>query len=1255
MSAAPAAAPGWIRQLTAACRRHGRLAAITLTVTLGAVAADLVAPLLARSAIDHATGTSRAAAGLGVLVAAMLVAAVIRYACQFGRRLTAGRLSVTVQDDLRRDLLRTLLRVDGRSQDALNTGQVVSRAISDLQVVQGLLAQLPLAIGGVVQAVLAIGIMAWLSPALTLIALVVLPLVSYVAYRARRPLFAATWSAQQSAADLAGHVEETVTGVRVVKGFGQESRAVDELAGLGAELYRRKLRSARLQARFAPVMAALPQIGMVLVIGAGGYLTLQGSLSAGSFLAFSTYIASMTAVVRILTGLLVSGQLAASSASRVFEVIDHPADPALSNTATVPDGPLGVRLTAVDFGYRDRPVLRGVDLDLAPGECVAVVGGPGSGKSTLAALLGGTYPADAGTVALIADGREYPVDRLAPSALHATVTVAFDEPVLFSDTIAENIALGPGPAPAPDDPALRRAADRACATGFIDELPDGFATAVGERGLTLSGGQRQRIALARALYAQPRVLVLDDATSAVDAATEAQILNRLREDGTTVLVLAHRRSTLSVADRVVVLDDGAVIDTGTVTELDARCPRFAELMTPGDDDRAHAAALRRVRAQQALTVGQLWPDAPPDQPEPVRTRGPAAQAATAPRPGGRGGGPAAGAFGALPATPELQAAVEALPPADEQPRVDLSAARAERRGFSLRQILRPVRGLLVLVLLTVAADTLIGLVYPSLARVVLDAGTHGRSTTVAVATVGGLLLVAVGALAGAANVIVAARAGERVLYALRVRSYAHLQRLGLDYYERELSGRIMTRMTTDVDALSNFIQTGLSSAVIALLTVVGVLAALFVTDWHLALLVLPVFPILVVATVVFRRIAASAYTRSRELVSVVNADFQENVTGLRTTVAYRHDGPARRRFGLLCDAWVAARMDSQRAISVYFPFITFCADVAAAVAVGAGAHQIATGHLTPGALVAFVLYLSMLFGPVQQLTQVFDGYQQAAVGLRRIGDLLTTPSSIVEAGDAALPAPERGRADVALEAVSFRYRDAAREALGGIDLTLPSGGSLALVGATGAGKSTIVKLLARFYDPTSGTVRYNGADLRRLNLHEYRSRLGVVPQEAHLFAGTVAGNIAYGRPGASREEIAEAARRVGAAAMIAALPGGMTFPIAERGRGLSAGQRQLLALARAELVEPDLILLDEATASLDQATEAQVLAAGTELTRRRTSVIVAHRLSTAAGADAIAVIDHGAVVELGTHRELLAADGRYARLWAAGVGPDEDR
>ncbi len=1230
---------GWIRRLAADCWRHRGLTVAAVASSVLGVSLTALTPLLVAIALDRAVAGSTE--GLGLLVGALVALAAVSFGAAFLRRYLGGKLSLTVQHDLRRRVFGSIAVLDGPKQDVLRTGQVVSRANSDLQQVQGLLGIVPYTLGTSAAVLVSLAIMFSLSPLLTVIALVTVPVALGFTVLMRRRLFPATWAAQQRAAEVAQHVEEAVTGVRVVKGFGQEDRETRRLRGAAERLYGERLRAARLTATLTPTLSALPVVGQLGVFALGGALALAGELTVGVFVAFTSYIAALVAPARMMAGLVVTAQLARSGVERVYELIDtRPGIVDAPGARTLCPGPLSLEFDDVHFGYAPgAPVLDGVALRVEPGETLALVGTAGCGKSTISLLAPRFYDIAGGAVRV--GGQD--VREIALESLRRGVGVVLEEAFLFSDTVRANIAYG---RPDATEAQIRDAAAGAQAHGFVEALPHGYDTMIGERGLTLSGGQRQRIALARALLYDPRVLLLDDATSAVDAVTEAAIGETLTAAaaGRTTLLIAHRRSTLALADRVAVMDAGRVVDVGTQAELSARCRLFTELLAgPGEriDDSPGARPARSGRPPEPPAepgapgvTPSLWPDAPAaDRLTPELTD-------------------AGGLDGAAP--PEvLRAALEKLPPADERPTLRDEDPTAPDPGFRLLRLLRPVRWALAVVVVLVALDAAASIAFPSLARLALDGGITGRSPGVLVLAVGvGLAVVAADWVVLGVQTVLTARIGEGRLYLLRVRSFAHLQRLGLDFYERELGGRIMTRMTTDVDALSAFLQTGLAQAVVSLLTIVGVAGALLLTDLELATVALATLPILLVATVIFRRASSAAYAESRERVSVVNADLQENVAGLRIAQAHTHEERSTGVFAAHSDDYRRSRLRAQRYIATYFPGATMLSDLAQAVVLGVGAVRVAEGTLSVGVLAAFLLYLAMFFGPVQQLSQVFDAYQQARIGLRRIGELLRTPTSVPAATDPVAAGTLRGH--VELRDVGFSYAGSGEPALSGVSLTVPAGRTVALVGATGAGKSTIVKLVARYYDATEGQVLVDGVDIRRYQLAALRHRFGVVPQEAHLFTGDVASNIAYGRPDAAPAEIEQAARRVGALDMVAALPAAFRQPVGERGVGLSAGQRQLVALARAELVDPRLLLLDEATAALDPATESAVLAAGDRLAERRTTFVVAHRLATAARADRIVVLDGGRILEEGDHESLLARDGRYALLWRAGVATADD-
>ena len=563
----------------------------------------------------------------------------------------------------------------------------------------------------------------------------------------------------------------------------------------------------------------------------------------------------------------------------------------------------------------------------------------------------------------------------------------------------------------------------------------------------------------------------------------------------------------------------------------------------------------------------------------------------------------------------------------------------------LAALLRPYRGRAIMTVLAMLAATAAALAPPPLAKLAIDEGiTPGDVGTLNLVVVGFMVSALVYWGASYAQTYLVGWVGQRVLQDLRIQMFAHLQTLPVGFYARRKAGVIISRLTNDVQALDQLVTDGVTTLFGSTLTLVGTAVILVVLDLELALITFTVFPLLFAGSLVFRIISADAYRATREKVALITAYLQETLSGVRVVRAFAQEPRHLRRFSELNDDNRVANMKTVNLNAAYFPAVELLSAVVQAGILLYGGIQALQGEVTAGVLVAFIAALQNFFDPIQSLSQFYTTYQAGMAALDKIFELLEEKPDLVDGPHELGPV----RGEIVFEGVSFSYGDGPF-ALQDVDLVVPPGQTVALVGTTGAGKSTFAKLVARFHDPVRGRVLVDGHDLRTVTQRSLRSQMGIVPQEAFLFSGTVRDNIAFGRADASDADVEAAARAVGAWDFISALPDGLSSEVGERGVALSAGQRQLLAFARALIADPRILVLDEATSNVDIHTEGRIEAGLRRLLAGRTAVVIAHRLSTIQRADRIVVLDHGRVAEAGTHEELLEARGAYWRLhqdWA---------
>ncbi|MFL5833254.1 MAG: ABC transporter ATP-binding protein [Solirubrobacterales bacterium] len=570
-------------------------------------------------------------------------------------------------------------------------------------------------------------------------------------------------------------------------------------------------------------------------------------------------------------------------------------------------------------------------------------------------------------------------------------------------------------------------------------------------------------------------------------------------------------------------------------------------------------------------------------------------------------------------------------------------------------LLRPYRRRVILMFIALILETGAALAPPYLLGKAIDSGIEaGDVSTLDWIVAAFVFAIVLYAVATFWETYLVGWIGTRALQDLRERIFTHLQSMSIGFFTRRSPGVLISRMTNDVEALNQLVTNGLVTIFSSTLTLVGIVVIMLFLDVKLALITFVTFPLLAVASVVFRIVSAGTYRATRERIAAVTAYLQETLSGVRVVRSF---GQESRHVAAMTDLNEQNRDVNMKTVYLnasYFPAVELLAAVGTAVILLYGGTQAIDGALEVGVVVAFVGYLTRFFEPIQELSQLYTTYQQGMAALDKIFDLLETKPDMVDAPGAIDPGELRGEID--LEGVWFSYAEGDENdgdgpkgtwALEGVDLHVPPGQTLALVGATGAGKSTFAKLVARFYDPQKGTVRVDGHDLRGVQQRALRRQLGIVPQEGFLFSGTVRENVAFGRPEASDEEIAAAIAAVGATEFVAALPEGLDTQIGERGIQLSAGQRQLVAFARALLAEPRILILDEATSNVDVRTEKTIERGLERLLHGRTAIVIAHRLSTIRRAGKIVVLEHGKIAEQGTHDELIAANGPYSKLYGA--------
>jgi ATP-binding cassette, subfamily B, bacterial len=1177
--------------LTAGVR--GRIVA-TVVVGLAAVAAGILRLALLGWLLGRVlTGESLTALIPAIVLTAIALAA--RSALDYARTMVAHHTAARVQEHLRQTLYAQVASLGPAHFVRARTGDVMLSMVEGVQQLEVYFGQyLPQLFVSAITPLLIFGFVAFVDLPVALVLLIAAIAVL---------LAPALWHSKDRAASMARNRAygafgadflDAVQGLATLKAFGQSGARARQLQQRAHELFRSTMWVLGSNTLARGITDTGIALGAALALTLGAWRVSTGAMSVPALLVILMLGVEVFRPLRELRILLHQGMLGLSAARGIFTLLD--AVPVVSDRPAGPEpADAGVAFEGITFAYPGarRPAHVELSFRVRPGERVAIVGPSGSGKSTIARLLLRFHDPDRGRVTI--GGRD--LRELSLDQVRSRIALVSQDTWLFHGTVGDNIRMGKPDASADE---LRAAARAANAEEFILRLPQGYDTIVGERGVRLSGGQRQRIAIARALLRDAPILVLDEALSSVDAESEALIQTALDHlmRGRTTLVFAHRLSSVIGADRILVLDQGRLVEQGTHAELIGRGGAYTQLMAGQARDGAGAAAV-----------------------------GARSIAATA-----NGDG----------------ATSDAETPGDEPQAI----VGAEQIGWGavLRTLVDKTRGYRARLTLTfflgVARVTaLIGV--GVLSALAVRAVKRGEPAGPLLA---GLLVVA--PLAGILHWCeswLAHDVAYRLLADMRLAVFKKLDALAPAYLTRRRSGDLVGAATHDVELIEYFFAHTVTPAFVAILVPAAVLVALREFGAALVLVLVPFLLYTALVPVLGRSRIDRLSSRAREASGDLNAHVVDTVQGLAEIVAYRRVTAWGEALGAKARRFYELRLPFLRDLARQTAFQETATGLGGLAVIAAGAWLVHQGRMDAASLPLLTLLALSAFVPLWEIAQVGRQLADTLGAARRLSAVEAEPIPVTD-GPGVPASPARGGLAVELADVRFTYPGRTRPALDGVSLRIQDGSTVALVGPSGAGKTTVASLLLRFWDPQSGVIRLFGHDLRQYQLDELRRRIALVAQDTYLFNDTLRANVLLARPDADTAALDLAIERAALHELVAALPDGLDTVVGERGAQLSGGQRQRVAIARAFLKDAPVLILDEATSHLDAVSEAAVRSALERLARDRTTLVIAHRLSTVRDADAIVVLDDGKLVEVGRHAELLARGDLYAHLVARQLG-----